>query len=56
MKHLILYAFILMIVITIFSCMGVQYSSGIGIGISGGPYGPRVNPRVNVGVYGGGYR
>ncbi|MBK8554107.1 MAG: hypothetical protein IPL53_24890 [Ignavibacteria bacterium] len=56
MRKAFLYILILIIVTVFYSCAGVQFSSGIGIGISGGPYGPRITPTVNVGIYNGGYR
>lgn len=48
-----------MTAVTFYSCAGVQVSSGVSYGIQGGPYGYGawgMQPRVNVGVYGGGYR
>lgn len=43
--------------LVIYACAGYianPYSS-VGVGISGGPYNPGMNPTVRVGVYGGGY-
>lgn len=57
MKKLLVYTLIALIVTTFFSCAGYQTSSSVGFGVSSGPYGygSYGYPRVNVGVYGGGY-
>lgn len=56
MKKILICLFITMIITTIYSCVGFQSSSSIGVGVSGGPYGPSFRPNVNIGVYRGGYR
>lgn len=59
MKKIIFYIFILLIpVILSISCAGYMASpySSVGVGISGGPYGVRFTPTVNVGIYSGGWR
>jgi hypothetical protein len=56
MKKLLIFLFIMMIITTFYSCVGFQSSSSIGVGVSGGPYGPSYTPNVNYGVYRGGYR
>ncbi len=58
MKAIIIYILISVVISTIcFSCTGgggVSY--GIGFGEANGPYGyGRYHPRINTGVYGGGY-
>jgi hypothetical protein len=58
MKNLFIYILISLIISTIcFSCVGygVSYGAGVGFGGATGPYGYGSYPRVNVGVYGGGY-
>lgn len=62
MKKLIFYIIISIIITIFYSCAGgFQVSSGpgygMGYGINSGPYGygSYTYPRVNVGVYGGGY-
>ena len=54
-KILICILILIAITITIFSCAGYQASYGGGFGVASGPYGYGGYPRVNVGVYGGGY-
>ncbi|MBL8007099.1 MAG: hypothetical protein JNJ56_06170 [Ignavibacteria bacterium] len=59
MKKILLGFLILFVVTTFFSCANTQVSTGIGFGVSSGPYGYGSHwgyPSVNVGVYGGGYR
>jgi hypothetical protein len=56
MRKILIYILISIIVTTFFYCTGLTLSSGIGIGISGGPYGTHFTPTVNAGIYGGGYR
>lgn len=41
--------------VTHFSCVGYQASYSGGFGTAYGPYGYGGYPRMNVGVYGGGY-
>ena len=65
MKLLIKLLIFLIIVITFYSCAGVSVGTSFGVGYVGGPYGGYggwggyggygVYPRVNVGIYGGGY-
>lgn len=60
MKKLFIYILITLIITTYFSCVGYQVSSssyGVGYGVNSGPYGYGSfgYPRVNVGVYSGGY-
>lgn len=38
------------------ACSNMHMTGGVGLNFSGGPYGMRVTPSVNVGMYGGGYR
>lgn len=38
------------------ACANMHMTGGVGLNFSGGPYGMRVTPSVNVGMYGGGYR
>jgi len=59
MKIFLVYLLVsIIIAATYFSCAGYQVSYGVGYGVSSGPYGYGGwnNPRVNVGVYSGGYR
>lgn len=55
MKIIIGIILILTMAAVIHSCTGVSVGVGYGIGYTGGPYGWGGYPRVNVGVYGGGY-
>lgn len=38
------------------SCANMHMTGGVGMSFSGGPYGVRMTPTMNVGMYGGGYR
>lgn len=57
MKKILILVIISLIVTTFFYCAGYQVSYGVGFGANYGPYGygSYAYPRVNVGVYGGGY-
>lgn len=56
MKKTLVCLLITMIITTFYSCAGFQPSASIGVGVSGGPYGPSFRPNVNIGIYRGGYR
>lgn len=65
MKIILIYIITLTIIaVSFYSCAGFQVSSSVGFGVSGGPYGyggyggygNYGYPRVNTGVYHGGYR
>lgn len=58
MRKLILILVLILIPVLLYlSCAGYVANpySGVGIGVSGGPYGPHTVTTVRVGVYGGGY-
>ncbi len=62
MKLIIKLLILLIIITTFYSCTGVSVGTSFGVGYVGGPYGGYgsyggygMYPRVNVGVYGGGY-
>jgi len=58
MKKIVFYILLILIpVVLSVSCAGYVANpySGVGIGVSGGPYGPHSVTNVRAGVYGGGY-
>ncbi len=56
MLRIIIYLIITAVIaVSTLTCAGYQVSYGVGYGVYSGPYGYGGYPRVNVGVYGGGY-
>ena len=58
MKLIIKLLILLINITTFYSCTGVSVGTSFGVGYYGGPYGGYGYggyPRINVGVYGGGY-
>lgn len=58
MKKVIMILLLILIPVLLqISCSGYVANpySGVGIGVSGGPYGPHTTTTIRAGVYGGGY-
>lgn len=53
-KKILVLALIIGTSLTFYACSNMHVSGGVGLNFSGGPYGPRVTPTMNVGLYGGG--
>ncbi|MEN2281586.1 hypothetical protein AAGF08_05555 [Algoriphagus sp. SE2] len=55
-KKTLIIASIICMALFLHSCSNMHLSGGVGMNFSGGPYGVKVTPSMNVGLYGGGYR
>lgn len=53
-KKILIIAFIIGTALFLHSCANMHMTGGVGMSFSGGPYGVRMTPTMNVGVYGGG--
>ncbi len=45
---------VIFICLQFYSCASMHTSASLGLRLQSGPYGPRLTPTMNVGVYGGG--
>ena len=48
------FAFAILVVFVLSGCTNMRWGASYGMNVNFGPYGPRVTPTMNVGMYGGG--
>ncbi|MCX2745305.1 hypothetical protein OO013_15615 [Mangrovivirga sp. M17] len=53
-KKRIVFAFILLIILTLSGCSNMRWGTSAGVSMDFGPNGPRVRPHMDVDLYSGG--
>ncbi|WP_373397362.1 hypothetical protein V8V91_22800 [Algoriphagus halophilus] len=55
-KKIVIMGLLIGVAFILHSCSNMHMTGGVGMSFSGGPYGVRMTPSINVGMYGGGPR